>query len=213
MAVAVPPEERAEPGRRDQILEAALGVFGELGYARATIKRIAAAAGLRSPALIYWYFPDKVALCRAVVQHYGQMPRVIAGANLSSDVAPEVLLERLGRVFLRFFDDPKVQQLFRLAIVERRMLEEIGFSVERDLPGNPFFFLETYFSRQIETGVFLPHDPKMAARSFIAQLWAQVGARHFFPGLGPEPPDDEPFLAAMVPLFLDGVRLRGSGGL
>ena len=50
-----------ELDRRAQILDAAFEEFSEKGFKGATIKSIARAAGLQSPALIYWYFPDKEA--------------------------------------------------------------------------------------------------------------------------------------------------------
>ncbi|MDP8959838.1 MAG: TetR/AcrR family transcriptional regulator, partial [Actinomycetota bacterium] len=48
-------------------MDAALRVFAEHGFHKATIKRIAGQAHLRSPALIYWYFTDKVDLFRAAI--------------------------------------------------------------------------------------------------------------------------------------------------
>ena len=53
--------------RRAQILDAAFEEFSAKGFKGATIKSIAGAAGLQSPALIYWYFPDKEALFREVL--------------------------------------------------------------------------------------------------------------------------------------------------
>jgi AcrR family transcriptional regulator len=52
-------QSRQEPDRRREILEAALRVFSERGFHGATIKEIAREAGIRSSALIYWYFEDK----------------------------------------------------------------------------------------------------------------------------------------------------------
>ena len=56
-----------EVDRRAQILDAAFKEFSEKGFKGATIKSIAGVAGLQSPALIYWYFPDKEALFREVL--------------------------------------------------------------------------------------------------------------------------------------------------
>ena len=53
-----------ELDRRTQILEAAFEEFSEKGFKGATIKSIAEAARLQSPALLYWYFSDKEALFR-----------------------------------------------------------------------------------------------------------------------------------------------------
>ena len=57
-----------EPGRRAAILAAAFAEFAAKGFRGATIKSIAQAAGVQSPALLYWYFPSKEALFQAVLE-------------------------------------------------------------------------------------------------------------------------------------------------
>lgn len=52
---------RIQARNRAAILEAALDVFSALGYRGATVDRIAAAAGLSKPNLLY-YFPSKEAI-------------------------------------------------------------------------------------------------------------------------------------------------------
>lgn len=52
--------------RRDQVVQAAIGVFLRYGYARTTMADIAQAAGLSRPTL-YLAFPDKDAIFHAVV--------------------------------------------------------------------------------------------------------------------------------------------------
>jgi len=200
------PDSSAEQDRRQQILDAALQVFSELGYARATIKRIAAAAGLRSPALLYWYFPDKAALFRAVAIEHAKLPQRLAALNLSANLPIEVFLERFARAFLEFFHDGQIAQLIRLAIVERHLVAETGFSIERDVPNNVFVFLDAYFRLKMADGTLREIDPRAATQSFLSQLWIQVGVRSFFPGLGPEPPEDDVFLPAMIDLFVNGLR-------
>src|ERR1700692_317464 len=53
--------------RRDQVVQAALGVFLRYGYARATMADIALAAGLSRPTL-YLTFSDKESVFRAAVE-------------------------------------------------------------------------------------------------------------------------------------------------
>ncbi len=60
--MAGPPEMQ---DRREQILEAAVAVFAERGYQRATVKEIAARAGV-APGTIYLYFRNKRELLLAL---------------------------------------------------------------------------------------------------------------------------------------------------
>ena len=75
---------RDEPdgrGRRAQIVDAALHVMAERGFRGASIKRIAEHAGLKSPALIYWYFKDKQALFEAMLEEMAPFLGVVANTE------------------------------------------------------------------------------------------------------------------------------------
>lgn len=72
--------------RRAQILDAAFEEFVAKGYHGATIKGIAAVAGLRSPALIYWYFPNKEVLFKEVLSLRPPI-RTGQGARLSQGLS------------------------------------------------------------------------------------------------------------------------------
>jgi AcrR family transcriptional regulator len=58
----------ARPAREAQIVETACRVFGERGYAAASVSDVAEAAGISKP-LIYNYFGSKEGLYAACVQH------------------------------------------------------------------------------------------------------------------------------------------------
>ncbi len=60
-------ESNAATARREQIVDAAIGVFLRYGYARTTMGDIAKAAGLTRPTL-YVTFPDKERIFTAVVE-------------------------------------------------------------------------------------------------------------------------------------------------
>lgn len=60
------PETRIQARNRAAILEAALDVFSAHGFRGATVDRIAAAAGLSKPNLLY-YFPSKEAIHTALL--------------------------------------------------------------------------------------------------------------------------------------------------
>ncbi len=55
------------PASRDAILDAATDLFARQGLEATSIKQIGAAAGV-NPALLYYYFADKVALYHAVIE-------------------------------------------------------------------------------------------------------------------------------------------------
>ena len=78
-----------EPGRRGEILDAALAVFAEKGYTGGSMREIAARVGVSEPAL-YRYFPGKEALFLALVRVVASRMRAEA-AEIVSAIRPETL--------------------------------------------------------------------------------------------------------------------------
>ena len=129
---------RRKDARPNEILEAALAVFAEKGFAAAKLDDIAARAGV-SKGTVYLYFESKEAVFTALVQER-LGPRVSEIANLARDhdgpIAPLLaqILRTLG-FFLRTTDYvvlpkiviaeagnfPELARMYHQAIVERGM--------------------------------------------------------------------------------------------
>ena len=154
------PAQASEPGTRwrrrkearpNEILEAALTVFAEKGFAAAKLDDIAERAGV-SKGTVYLYFESKEAVFTALVQER-LGPRVGEVANLARDhdgpVAPLLaqIIRTLG-LFLRTTDYvvlpkiviaeagnfPEIARTYRQAIVERGMAllgQVIGSGIAR----------------------------------------------------------------------------------
>src|SRR6266581_3066954 len=142
---AAPIDEPADGGRRAQIVDAALHVMAEHGFRGASIKRIAQRAGLKSPALIYWYFRDKQALFETV------LPLVVAS-------------------FLQGAQQPETGRMMRLLLSEVVRHPQVAtFFAERG-PLVVLGFLERYLTRQMELGRLRHHDPRAGARALMGML-------------------------------------------
>src|SRR6476661_1428927 len=115
-AAAGPAQE--DGGRRAQILDAALHVMAERGFRGASIKRIAERAGLKSPALIYWYFKDKQALFEAMLDEMAPFLAVVADAETLLDQPPEQVLPRIVDGFLRTVQQPVIGRFVRILLSE-----------------------------------------------------------------------------------------------
>src|SRR5437660_1111743 len=157
----------ADSGRRAQILDAALHVMAEHGFRGASIKRIAERAGLKSPALIYWYFKDKHALLEAILQRMSPFLSTVAEADLSLDDPPDQVLPRLITGFMTAIEQPQTGRMVRLLMSEfARHPAVANFFADRG-PMVVLGFLERYFKRQTELGRLREHDPRAAARAFM----------------------------------------------
>ncbi|WP_426625306.1 TetR family transcriptional regulator [Leifsonia sp. McL0607] len=117
-----------DSGTRDAILDTARDLFAELGFDGASIRAIAAAAGV-DPALIRHFFGDKETLFAATVADRTAIPARIA-ASLSGD--PDTVGARITDTYLRLWEEPDTRpillSLVRSAVTSPRaadMLQEV----------------------------------------------------------------------------------------
>lgn len=194
----------SEVDRQGQIMEAAFEEFATKGFKGATIKSIARAAGLQSPALIYHYFPDKEALFDAVLE--SRAPVVSAARDFASmiDLPPEKVLCGLGRAYLDF--DKSNTRMIQLVLGEAVRRPEVGEAFIKGGPARVLEFLQAYLERQIDLGRLRPHDVRSSARAFMGMLMPQVVGKVLFPGLLADGLTDEEHLEISVNIFLQGLR-------
>ncbi len=193
-----------ELDRRAQILDAAFEEFAAKGFKGATIKSIAGTARLQSPALIYWYFPDKEALFREVLSSRIPVVRAVADPTPLLDLPPEELLPRIGRAYFAF--EQLDTRTLRLVVGEAVRRPEVAEMFVKSGPGKVLDFLKTYLEHQVELGRLRPHDVRSSARAFMGMLIPQLAGRLFLPTLTEDGLTDEEHLKTSVNVFLSGLR-------
>ncbi len=201
---------RLEPDRRGQILEAALRVFAERGFHKATIKEIAREAGIKSSALIYWYFEDKDDLFQAVMAEFSPLVQQVADPAALMDCPPEEVLPLIAKAHLDSFDDPAAVQLLRVTLSESALNPETSNHFMRSAQKTVLGFFVAYLQHQVELGRLRPHDLQSAARSFFGTLVIYVLSREIFPHFKEGLPDREQYVKEVVGIFLDGLGRRSS---
>lgn len=167
-AAARPRRTGRRPGRGDtrgRILDAARGAFGERGYDGATVREIAAKAGV-DPALVHHYFGTKqrlfIAASEFPVDVAEVVPRLLAGGR-------DGLGERFVRFVVEVWDRPDVRPLL-LGVVRSASTDEIAAGMMRTLLAEgPFLALAKAIDR-----------PDATARASLAgsQLIGLVMARY-----------------------------------
>ncbi|MEY8338036.1 TetR/AcrR family transcriptional regulator [Lachnospiraceae bacterium 62-35] len=93
--------------KRQEIMEYALDCFSKQGFTATTIKTIAAAAGMKSTALIYYYFKDKDELFQACMMD-AEIPPI---KQISLQAEPEEFLYQIQISFLEMINTPKIRKL------------------------------------------------------------------------------------------------------
>src|SRR3982074_2781426 len=166
-AVPDAPEGR---GRRAQIVDAALNVMAEHGFRGASIKRIAQHAGIKSPALIYWYFKDKQALFEAMLEQMAPFLAMVADAETLLDEPPELVLPRIVDGFRPTVEQPVIGRFVRILLSEAARHPSVAEFFAKRGPLVVLNFLERYLARQIELGRLRAHDPRAGARALMRML-------------------------------------------
>ena len=175
-----PVKQRRAPAERPaEILEAALVLFVEKGFAATRLDDVAARAGL-SKAAIYLYFADKTALFQGVV---GQAVTVNLGhveAMLKTHQGPvAALLPRILEFMGGRIEQTPMAAVAKLVISESRAFPEIGRFYLKEVIGRAFPLIEGLIRRGIAQGEFRRVDPAMTVRSLVgpmllAAIWHTV---------------------------------------
>jgi TetR/AcrR family transcriptional regulator len=202
---AAAPDEPEGRGRRAQIVDAALHVMAEHGFRGASIKRIAQHAGLKSPALIYWYFKDKEALFEAMLEEMAPLLGVVANAEQLLDEPPEIVLPRLVNGFIKTVQQPVIGRFVRVLLSEAARHPLVAAFFAQRGPLVVLNFLERYLARQIELGRLRAHDPRAGARAFMGMLVVYVLGREVFPAIGAGFPSAEAYATEVTGIFLRGL--------
>jgi AcrR family transcriptional regulator len=194
--------------RTDQILDAATSVFGKLGYADASIERIAEEAGV-ARSTVYVYFPNKELLLNQCLARH----RVALGARVRAAVAPASGLEaRLTAFFSAVLEYVgEVREFFRALMAVRGVdpffggasgelttpeLETLRAEVEAIIGR---VFADALAARELE-----PAAAPLAREALALLLYGALMRRTLAPGLG----DAGREAAQLVHLLLYGVARR-----
>jgi len=194
--------------RRIRILEAAIDVFAEKGFAGARTHEIAARAGI-SNALIFQHFESKQALYGAALkQLFSAHPLELEFESTRNAGSDEDMLRGFALHVIRHTrGDPRIARLGLLAALEEGQHETIlprAASPTRALQE----LLTGFFEERIEAGAFKPTDARVVAALFVETVFM-----HALERITPVTGSDltcsaEEAVEVLVSIFLDGLRTR-----
>jgi TetR/AcrR family transcriptional regulator len=154
------PEERPQ-----QIIDAALAIFGERGLAAARLDDIAKRAGL-SKGTIYLYFPNKEELFREVIRQtiIAQIERAERELATATQQSASDTLTQFVRGYWGYLRSPKFAALFRLIHAELSNFPDLARFYGREVIERIWRLVTSIVERGIESGEFRALDPAVAAR-------------------------------------------------
>ena len=195
-----------EVDRRSQILDAAFEEFSAKGFKGATIKSIAGAADLQSPALIYWYFPDKEALFNDILETHAPIRTTVEDLASMMNRPPQEVLPEIARAYFKTVNNPISRRMMKLMVGEAMRRPALADMLGKATAARVLGFLKEYLSRQVELGRLRPHDVRSSARAFVGMLIPQAAGTILFPALREDGLTDEEHLETAIDIFLQGLK-------
>ena len=163
--------------RREQILDAAMRVFAEKGYSRATNRDVAREAGITT-GLIYYYFENKEALLQAVLEERSPAQVIAQIPTEMLELPPEIFLPIMIQRVLGIVENERFTGTVRVVVPEMLHHPEIAELVNRFLQ-RVLTFIVTYLRTQVEKGHLRADlNIDMATHALIGSLVTLVVRRN-----------------------------------
>lgn len=209
MNAALPQRQRRKDARPQELLDAALSLFVEKGFAATRSEEVALRAGV-SKGTLYLYYPSKEDLLKEVVRR-NVVQEIAQGAEfVRSHQGPtaQLLAELLDLWWVRFGQTPAAG-IVKLMMSEARNFPEIAqFYVSEVI--QPFHDLvAAMVQRGIERGEFRAVDVSATVHVLVSPLLFMAMNRHSLAActaiVGADP---QALIAQQVDLLLHGILMR-----
>lgn len=203
--MARPTKEEARDTRR-LILDAALELFSEGGFAGTSMRQIARAVGVRESAL-YHHFPSKAAIFEALMREMGpgKAERLeLLELDVLLQEGPEPLLRFIAHALFEDWATPREQKFIRMLMAEAPRLKEAGLVHSAVMQGRGR--LGGLFAELARRGAIRPGDSELYAIEFMGPM---LMMRLLYLVLAEGTPDLEALLArvdAHVHHFCESVK-------
>jgi len=199
--------QRRKDARPAEILDAALAVFAQKGFAATKLDDIAAKAGI-TKGTIYLYFDSKQALFEALARQSvgAQIEQVTAQLATFPGSSAELLrfvLSTMGRFAMT--SDRVV--LPRLVLAEAANFPKLAEFWRRTIIERGIGLMSGIIQRGIERGEFRKIEPQHAARLCVAPILIIVLWRTTFAQFDAEPYDYQGLIDAHLQTLLKGLEV------
>lgn len=200
------PKTASDDERRAEIVNCALEIFTEHGYAGTTMDLVASQSKV-SKRTLYELFPGKTALFHAMIAAHRQ-----AMLDLPRERDDEDLVEALEAIFRVDIDeeeDRKRKAFVQLIMVEAAQFPEVYEIIVQHGAGVSRQLLTDWLARQRDRGVLDIDDPASGARILMDMIFGAMGFKKIR-GCGEEFSHEErqSQIRRCIDVFLNGVRPR-----
>jgi AcrR family transcriptional regulator len=208
LPTALPRWQRRPEARPDEIIDAALAVFGESGFARAKLDDVARLAGV-SKGTLYLYFDSKESLFREMVR-----ARVVASLAEAEDFARgyegsarDLLVQLVRWMYTRIRGEPMIR-ISRLVQSELSYFPELARFYFDEVILRARRLVEEVLERGTAAGEFRLSTNGFAARGLSSLLVHTAQLQCFYHSFDPRALSEEQAVEGLIDLYLHGVLAR-----
>lgn len=204
-----PKFRRRAEARPDEVLDAALALFTEKGFAATRVEEIAARAGL-SKGAVYLYFPSKEAIIEGLVRR-AVVPIAKSALQFAESFEgdPRLLITTLVRMLAGRVSQPQAMASLRLLMREILNFPELAAMYRREVLDRAIPVAEGVIRRGIEQGYLRPVDPHLTIRSVVGPLLAHVLLAEVFGITPPGGLDLDRLVENHLTILFDGLSVSG----
>ena len=213
MSTATTARQRRKDARPQELLDAALELFVEKGFAATRSEEVAARAGV-SKGTLYLYYPSKEELLKAVIRQ-ALAAKIAEGRAMAQGLqgsAGEKLMAVLPHWWGEVYRSP-ASGVFKLVITEMCNFPELAqfYAQEVMEPGSAL--IAEHLEAGMASGEFQRRELMPIVYSIVMPLIMLCLHKHSLGACGMLEPmlaDPDPFIRHHVALVLDGLRHRSA---
>jgi AcrR family transcriptional regulator len=210
MPTSSPTRQRRKEARPQELLDAALAVFVERGFAAARTDDVAQRAGV-SKGTLYLYYPSKNELLKAVITH-SLADEIAAGARTvaaHTGSAADLLRNFVVPWWQQVYDSP-ASGVFKLMITEVRNFDDVAEFYAREVMEPGEAVLRRVVEIGVESGEFQAIDVDHAVHSLLLPMVMLCVHKHSLGACAAHFDfDARRFIASHVELLLSGLLAPG----
>lgn len=205
--------ERRKEARPGELLDAALDLFVEKGFAATRAEEVAARAGV-SKGTLFLYFPSKEELFKAVVRENisGRFGEWNAEFEAFEGSTPE-MVRYCMRVWWERIGATRASGITKLIISEARNFPDIAAFYQQEVIQPANILIRRILQRGVDRGEFRTLDMDYAVFNIIAPMIFLIMMKHSLGACVPQDVllDPERYLQAQVDTILLGLCARPEG--
>lgn len=175
-----PKFRRRAEARPDEVLDAALDLFIEQGFAATRVEDIAKRAGL-SKGAVYLYFPSKEAILEGLVRR-AIVPIATHALSFAENYEgdPRLVITMVLKMVAGKFSDPRLLAIPKLIFREVLGFPELARMYRREVLDKVLPVIEGLIRKGVDQGYLRQVDPQLTIRSIVGPMMLHVALAEIF---------------------------------